>query len=178
MGYTLRIGEARISYSADYVDIDCELIRRDDAPAFGEPTDYENRRWPSYSSWANAMRALGLTDVMFNEQNGGKGWFKRNGNERYPLIMQHPGAAPITIEHVEEVEDRIAAYKAKHPTHMAQYPLPKEGAKPIFEGSSVYRDEDLSDDPRYDGALCKGEWLIYWLRWAVENCQQPVFINS
>lgn len=27
-------------------------------------------------------------------------------------------------------------------------------------------------------ALCRGEWLAYWLRWAVDNCKQPVFVNS
>jgi hypothetical protein len=177
MGYTLKIGEAVISYSPYDVCIDCSLVSHDDAPAFGEPTDHENQRWPSYSVWADAMKALGLMNVMFNERSGGQGWFERNGIERQPLILEHPGAAPITIEHVEEVEERIAIYKAQYPTHTAQYPLPKEGAKPLVEGTSLYADSDYSDDPTYDASLCRGEWLAYWLRWAVENCKQPVFVN-
>jgi hypothetical protein len=178
MGYTLKIGEARIDYGADDVRINCDIIRHDNAPAFGDPTDHENQRWPSYSAWVDAMRTLGLADVMFCERSGGTGYFERNGVERYPLIQDHPGVAPITIEHVEEVEERLTAYKAKHPDHIAEYRPLKPGAQPLVPGSDVYAEEDYSDDPRYDAALCRGEWLAYWLRWAVENCSQPVFVNS
>jgi hypothetical protein len=163
MGYTLKIGEAIIRYDSESVGIDCDIVRHDNAPAFGEPTDYENQRWPSYSSWAETMKALDLIDVMFNQANGGDGCFEHNGEERYPLIEQHPGAAPITIEHLEKVKKKVAAYKAKHPTHIAKY-LP-DGA-------------DGWDASIYDGVLCRAEWLIYWMEWALANCKMPVFVNS
>jgi hypothetical protein len=171
MGYTLKIGEAAISYNADYCTIDCDIVSRDDAPAFGEPTDHENRRWPSYSVWSNAMETLGLMSVMF-----GAGEFTFNGVCRYPLIAEHPGVTPITKEHVECVESVLVDYKAAHPDRIAKYPPPKEGAEPVV--GDMYREEDLIDDPRYDSALCRGEWLAYWLRWALDNCKQPVFVNS
>lgn len=176
MGYSLRIGEAIIDYEDDMVRIDCEIVKRDDAPAYGDPTDYESQRWPSYSAWFNAMEQLDMIDIMFNERNKGKGYFERDGVMRSPLIECHPGQTPITKEHVEEAEARLAAYKAKYPDHRPEYPPPKPGAKPIV--GTVYRDEDYDDDPRYDSALCRGEWLVYWLRWAVENCKQPVFVNT
>lgn len=178
MGYKLKIGEAQIRFSEDYVKIDCAIVEHENAPAYGEPTDRENQRWPSYTNWAQAMSLLGMTDVMFNERNGGKGSFEWNGIERQPLIAEHPGAMPITKEHVEYVENALSIYKQKYPDHIAQYPPPKIGAKPIFEGSNEYRSEDLSDDPIYDSNLCRGEWLAYWLRWALENCKHPVFVNS
>jgi hypothetical protein len=157
MGHDLRIGEALIDYNEEYVQIDCKIVRRDDAPAYGEPTDCENQRWPSYRAWYESMESLGLLHIMFDSKNGGLDETKINGNTRYPLMSEYSRAAPITIEHVEEVERRLAAYKAKHPDHVAQYaPL----------------------DPRYDPVLRRGEWLAYWLRWAVENCERPVFVHS
>jgi hypothetical protein len=178
MGYTLKIGEAVIRWDRESVKIDCGITRNGDAPAFGEPTDYESQRWPSYTSWCLVIKALGMSHVMFDSRNGGPGEFEKNGKTCYPLICQHPGAMPITIEHAEEVEACLTAYKAAHPGHTAQYPPPKPGAKPLIDGSDFYKEEDLSDDPTYDGNLVRGEWLAYWLRWAVENCNQPVFVNS
>lgn len=176
MGYSLRIGEAKMEWNDERVSIDCDIVRQDDAPAFGDPTDYENQRWPSYTAWANAMRALGLVDLMYDRRNGGSGELQYGGKWLYPLIQEHPGASPITELHAEYAEEKLRHYKALHPTHVAQYAPPKPDAKPFF--GDRYRDEDLVDDPKYDGNLCRGEWLVYWLRWAVDNCKQPVFVNS
>lgn len=176
MGYSLRIGEAVLEWSEDMVSVDCEGATNDDAPSFGDPTDKQNQRWPSYSVWADCMRKLDLTNIMFSQRNGGSGEIEWNSKWLYPLIQDHPGAAPITKGHVEYVEHKMAAYKAAHPTHIAQYPPPKEGAKPFW--GNEYKQEDLVDDPKYDSALVRGEWLLYWLRWAVANCKQPVFVNS
>lgn len=41
----------------------------------------------------------------------------------------------------------------------------------------MYREEDYDQDPKYDQHLCRGTWLVFWLKWAVENCKQPVFVN-
>lgn len=81
-------------------------------------------------------------------------------------------------EHVEYLENKLKEYKKKFPTHIAQYPPLKEGVTPLWEGSDMYRNEDLVEDPKYDGNLCRAEWLLYWLKWAVENCKNPVFVNS
>ncbi|TXH16357.1 MAG: hypothetical protein E6R03_05590 [Hyphomicrobiaceae bacterium] len=178
MGYSLRIGEAEIEYDEERVGIDCPLVRLDTAPANGDPTDYENQRWPSYSCWADAMRKLDLMDVMFGMRNGGSGTFEWNGVERYPLLEEHPGVMPITREHVEYVEAKIAKYRKKHPEHIAQYPPLKPDAKPVVDGCDLYADDQYVDDPRCDTALVRGEWLAFWLRWAIENCKQPVFVNS
>lgn len=177
MGYTLTIGEAVVEYDETLVRIGAEEVFRDDAPAHGEPTDYTNSRWPSYSNWANAMRTLDLMDVMFNERNGGAGEFERDGTTYYPLMPTHPGEQPVTQAHVDEVAERLEAYKDKHPDHIAQYPPLKPDAKPMVEGSSFYDDDQYVDDAKYDAALVRGEWLLYWLKWAVENCKQPVFVN-
>jgi hypothetical protein len=178
MGYTLTIGEAEIDYDDDRVRVSATDVTLDDAPAFGEPTDRMNTRWPSYSQWSNAMKDLGLTDLMFAGKRGdgtGAGSFEWGGKEYEPLMIDHPGAQPITEAHLAYAEEKIAAYKAAHPDHRAEYPPPKEGAVPIC---GMYRQEDVVQDPRYDGNLCRAEWLLFWMRWALKNCKQPVFVNS
>lgn len=177
MGYNLTIGNAEMEYNKDCVRIVATSHRLDEAPAFGEPTDYTNQRWPSYTSWSEAMETLGLMDVMFNHRNGGGG-FERNGDFYSPLLEIHPGATPITLAHVEEVEERIAAYKAANPDHIAQYPPLKPDAEPLVAGSRFYGVDAYVDDPKFDSALCRGEWLVFWLRWAIENCERPVFVNT
>lgn len=177
MGYSLSIGEAVIDWSSDMVRIGVDRQRHDDAPAFGEPTDHTNSRWPSYSSWANFCEAVGITKPMLNSRNGGVDEFQVGDEWVYCLMPTHPGCAPITSTHLKLIEDAVAAYKKRHPDHIAKYPPPKPGAKPIL-GHDLYRDEDLVQDERYDGNLCRAEWLLYWMRWAVENCEKPVFVNT
>ncbi len=170
MGYTLKIGEAKIVWDVDFVNIDCDLVSMPDAPAFGEITDFENQRHPSYTAWADSMRSLGLYELM-NE------YVEYDGGYLCPLIGRHPGASPITQNHVNYVVQKIAEYKAKNPDHIAQYPPLKDDAKPFIEGSGLYSDDQYVDDPRFDGSLCRGEWLLYWMKWAVENCEKPVLVN-
>lgn len=176
MGYTLSVGEAVIDWNEDLVRIEVRHETHDNAPAFSEPTDFTNSRWPSYSSWANFCRDVGLTDVMLNRRNGGVGEFEYKGKWLYPLMPEHPGVAPVSKHHLEYIEEKAAAYRAAHPDHIAQYPPPKPEAKPVC--GDLYRDCDYVEDPRYDGNLCRLEWLLYWMRWAVENCDKPVFVNT
>lgn len=100
------------------------------------------------------------------------------GGYLMPLLDSHPGVAVIGPQHVEYVRRKVEAYKVLHPDHIAQYPPPKPDAKPISPGTDFYRQSDYVDDPRYDGNLCRAEWLIYWMSWAVENCDKPIFYNS
>lgn len=58
MGYNLTIGEAVLSWDEDYVCVDAQDVTLPNAPAFGDPTDHTNSRWPSYSVWADFCRNL------------------------------------------------------------------------------------------------------------------------
>lgn len=176
MGYNLRIGEAIIDYSEDVVRVNAVGVTLEESPADGSPTDHTNDCWPSYSGWADFCEAMDLKDVMFCTRNGGAGSFEIDGREYLPLLVDHPGARPVTAGHLKYIEQKVAAYRAKHPDHIAQHRPPKPGAKPIF--GDEYREDDLVDDPKYDSNLCRAEWLLFWLRWAIANCKQPVFFNS
>lgn len=74
MGYTLRIGEN--------IDGNVKTVRHDDAPAFGEPTDYTNARRPSYTAWWGFARAAGLESLFES------------------LLNPRPGIQPLTTEHL------------------------------------------------------------------------------
>ena len=156
--------------------IHAERVTLDDAPAFGEPTDNTNARWPSYTSWADFCRELDIVDVMYAKgmTKGATGYFECGGKELYPLMPEHPGAGPITKGHLLYIEAAAARYIRLHPDHIAQYPPLKEG----IEDTGYNLKSDYVDDPKYDGHLCRAEWLLYWLRWALENCEQPVFTNT
>jgi hypothetical protein len=154
MGYTIRIGNAT-PYHERYED---ELIakwrvepaKHDAAPAFGEPTDKENQRWPSYTAWAGSMRALGLYDLFLS----GDG-----------LMAQHPGCKIISREHVEQV---LAAVERRRATN---------GGRPagFFKyDAETHQEIDTGSDPD----LARGEWLAYWMKWAIENCETPAIENS
>jgi len=89
MGYSLTIGELKSEIIEEGLESRlhnfAEDVKLPNAPAFGEPTDYMNCRWPSYTSWAQSMRTVGLYDFMYDKQIG--------------LLRNHPGCVPLTKEH-------------------------------------------------------------------------------
>lgn len=159
MGYTLIIGQLETDIKNEelrsYNISDAESARFDDAPAYGEPTDFTNSRWPSYTSWSDAMRFVGLYDLMFNEETG--------------LIIRHPGCVPLVVEHKEIID------KA-HKEFYEKYPKAKAGYSP-----KINEKEGIWDDPEWpieNSMAVRLEWLKYWIDWALSNCSKPVFCNS
>lgn len=140
MGYSLTIGELVITNEDDREFKTAESVDHDGAPAFGEPTDHTNQRWPSYSAWANCLRGLGVYDL-----------FYRNGT----LIGGHPGVQEITPELYNIFKGRIDDFKARNPC-----------VKPTYDG-------DIQENQWY----CRAVWLGYWMKWALENCKNPVIAN-
>lgn len=157
MGYTLKIGELTVDFDTSdglesHVGLWAEDSSSQEAPAYGEPTDHSNSRWPSYSSWHNAMSFVGLHDFMYNEDTG--------------LLRKHPGCVPLVKEHKEIVD---AAHKAFY----EKYPNCKAGYSPNAT--------DFQEDPNWpeeNGYAVRLEWLKFWIDWALENCARPVFVNS
>jgi len=94
MGYSIIIGEAKIeSYAEDGLEAQCRITAEGAsdaaAPAFGEPTDNTNSRWPSYGSWHDFCEQAGITDAIF------EGGTLRGG---------HPGAFPINQEFKDVID--------------------------------------------------------------------------
>lgn len=108
MGYTITIGQLRVEKNPEdgvecsCIGFDAEGFKSEAAPAFGEPTDFTNSRWPSYSAWAEFMRDSDMYDFFFTE--GGH------------LIGGHPGVRLVTPELAEYVGLALAAFKIRNPS--------------------------------------------------------------
>lgn len=163
MGYTLTIGEAQLETSEERIGIGARGERHDSAPAFGEPTDGTNSRWPSYTAWHDFCREVGIHELFY-----GSGWSP--DERRYlecpdgfhresPLLGHHPGAALLTVGDRQFVRSALERYRAAHP-----------GVSPGFT------DDEIA--PPTASALARLIWLDYWIGWAVENCTNPVLENS
>ena len=170
MGYILTIGQAEVAFDEDQVSIAASVVMLDYAPAYGNHPEYLNQICASDITWANTMRALNLSDVMFQG-------FDLGGVHRRALISDRPGICRIMDDHVEIVESKVTAYKILHPNYFGGYPSLIPHLQATAKSLSHSSDDYLAN-PQYDGHLCRGEWLAFWLRWAFENCDRPVFVNS
>lgn len=112
MGYTITIGELEVHKNPDDgIESDCISFSaahefHKGAPAFGEPTDFTNSRWPSYTAWSGALRDAGLESVFFSDGH---------------LIGGHPGVRLVTKELVSEVDAALQAWKVSHPASVATF---------------------------------------------------------
>lgn len=112
MGYAITIGELDVrKYPENGLDSDCIRfdavgVKVSDSPAFGEPTDFTNSRWPMYSTWSDFLQAVGLYGVFFDEQGH--------------LIGGHPGVRLVTQELADRVSQALDDYRAMHPSAIEQ----------------------------------------------------------
>ena len=159
MGYNFTIGEfVPPAYPGDLGY--AEEVSLPNAPAFGEPTDYSNQRWPSYSAWAEFVREAGLQHL----------FVAKHQRRDVPLLLaEHPGIACIEKRHLEAVDQACAQYCAAHPHMLAGFPEVE-----LSTGESVLK----PDADRYSPTLARLTWLQFWLHWAYQNCRIPVFANT
>jgi hypothetical protein len=158
VGYNLKIGNAVLE-EVDPDDCDgkfcakylIEGAHHDGAPAFGEPTDYTNQRWPSYSAWADFCKETGLHALFFDKYDG--------------IMREHPGCFKLTEDHLGQV--REALERRKQTT----------GGRP--PGFYDYDEETQQDvDNGNDPQTARLVWLEYWMAWALEHCERPAIENS
>lgn len=113
MGYTITIGQLEVCKSPDDgLDCSCltfsaEGVNHENAPAFGEPTDYTNERWPSYTGWSDFLIDAGLYEVFFYD----------NGH----LIGGHPGIRLVTREMKVRVDTALEAFQKENPGLEAKF---------------------------------------------------------
>lgn len=157
MGYSITIGELKVcqhpedGLDSSCISFDADSVKIENAPAFGEPTDYTNSRWPSYSGWSECLEDAGMYDLFFDSGH---------------LIGGHPGLRLVTKELVYAVSEAKQEFEYKFPNVKATY------------GS---RGDDIWDvdkkNPRENSTYCRMVWLDFWLKWAIENCDIPVISN-
>lgn len=165
MGYSISIGEWEKPRkgSEDTVG-SVTSVHLEEAPAFGEPTDYTNARWPSYSGWANFLKETGLEWLSPRTSHEFKGEDVRRGIPA--LMVEHPGVSPVLPVHLAAIEEALVTYRAK-------IGLDKQPGWPVdMKGAAVAGAEHL------DGNLARLTWLRFWVKWALENCRNPVLLNT
>jgi hypothetical protein len=161
VGYSITIGNAVPMHSKDeyglYAGWEVGGEAHDGAPVFpnDDMTGNSNGRSPSYTAWSESMRALGLYALFFDDV------------EDEGLFRPHPGCALLTSEIAERITTAVAAYRAT-----TTKPAGCSGWK-LVDGHPVYPDEG-----KYDDVLMRGEWLAYWVNWAVANCKTPAIQNT
>lgn len=148
MGYDIYIGNAEISYDTDEGEIRIDVAVRDEPEApYSEGDDYArttNHRAPSYTNWGDFARRVGLAGFFFDQEVG--------------LMREHPGAFPITAQHVNQVaiaRETLLGY-APHATARCK-------ASDLFPSNCD---------------LVRLIWLEWWMRWALDNCQYPTIQNT
>lgn len=140
MGFSLTIGEHNeVEEDGEIRTVSPPTVKHEKAPAFGEPTDFTNERWPSYSAWDNFMQDSGLNHLC--------------RVYKIHFINGHPGEVNLTKDHQTVIR------KA--------YMLALKDINP--ENYNIYDDK---------GIFSRLSWMKYWIDWALENCENPVFYNS
>lgn len=161
MGYSLTIGEAAFDVDEvgdewtenvqdEYIRVTAVSVELPEAPAFGEPTDHTNERWPSYSSWYDFCEDVDILPITFD--------MDEHGNDTGNIRGCHPGFFPITKAFKAEVDKAYDNWKKKYPNVVASY-----------DNFEVYPE---------NGQMCRLEWLKFWTDWSLENCKTPIFTNT
>lgn len=100
MGYSITIGEY-YTYKEDGRNwADAHTVTLPNAPAYNEPTDYTNERWPSYTAWSDFSDFVGLP--------------------LYKTIGKHPGWLSVTKKLKSEIDEAYSNFMVKYPNAIAR----------------------------------------------------------
>jgi hypothetical protein len=131
----------------------------DTAPAFGEPTDNLNERWPSYSAWS-LFTSVTDTEFLFYEKSGEF----RGG---------HPGYFQITKEWLLDLKHYSERFKNRYPECIASYDTELDSAN-----ITIKYDTKGNTVPA-NFMICRLEWLEYWAEYALSKYgEDAIFSNT
>jgi len=158
MGFDFRVGEAIIDHQQeDYLcSIDVKKVNVKEAPIFNKYWGQTNKIHVSYGGWKEICRFIRLEDLFYDT------------DADYCLLQSHPGCVPITPFHLTVLNNRYSEYLVRCPS-----------AIPTF--GNINKTNMLEGDksnPIENNMLCWLVWLIFWFKWALNNCERPVFCNS
>lgn len=112
MGYILKIGQLSVGIEKDGLQSriyhEVETVKHENAPAFGEPTDFTNGRWPSYIAWEESVKMLNLYELFYNKDTG--------------IIREYPeNCVPLVKEHKKIIDKAYKEFYEKYPNTKAGY---------------------------------------------------------
>jgi hypothetical protein len=166
MGYSIYIGNAVFDdvdeYDPQYRATVAGFEHPDAPRAPHDANPGKNYRWPSYGVWTEFTKTVGLHDMFYDEEDG--------------LLRPHPGCAVLRRSHCERIELALKHFREAHADAVARFEG-REGEDPVSEMLRIDAGKDLDCGP-HDATLARLEWLAWWCRWAVENCERPAVKNS
>lgn len=152
MGFNLSIGEAFVD--ADLDERWCRIAVKPqeiaDAP-INSADDQSNCVSPSYTQWHEFCVSVGLVSVFYAGKND-----REQPDGRHPWWKDSNG-------------DEHEGLLYSHPGAAA---LTEDHYKEFFEARLRHR----SGAEEYTGKRL--DWLVWWTRWALDNCKYPTFCNS
>lgn len=156
MSYDIYIGNAE---TEDDLSVIVRRTTHPDAPLMPDSGGQGNDRHPSYSGWGSFVREVGLVGVFFDTKDG--------------LMRSHPGTQVLTERHLRVFERADRAYRAAHPDDRAALCECSRCAPPFLSTSF----SPPAHDPRANFNLMRLSWLLFWTRWALDNCERPAIYN-
>jgi hypothetical protein len=161
MAYDITIGELLVEFNQAerYINLSAVEVELPDAPAFGDPTDRMNQRWPSYGVWRPFLKEVGLLGLFYDTEGTDP-----NGGD---VLGGHPGVVPLTQGWADKVHAARLHREATNGGKPAGFFAPDETSKHEFDV------KDNGNDPH----LARLIWLDFWCDWAMKNCKQPVIAN-
>lgn len=170
MGYTLAIGEAVFEGCKEdaYLRVWARSESHKTAPTFlnDEMTKSGNTRSPSYAGWAEFCRSTGLYGMFFGVDGSRPLQADPNGHRDWPILADHPGYAALNDEDEMAVRHALERHVAEHGE-----------LEPGFRSWNE-KEEDAPPNALACATRARLLWLHYWTKWAVENCEHPVLVNS
>ena len=164
MGYNLGIGEFTVETYPE--DRRCRpsvgTIELSEAP-LNSSDNRTNWCWPNYLTWHHFCNTVGLAEVFYCGARGSdlpSEWFDSDGVPHPGLLREHAGCEPLTEGHYEAFVDARDCY---HRQSQEQNDALKK---------------DWPDLIRNDYQAKRLDWLVFWTRWALDNCKYPSFANS
>lgn len=127
-----------------------------EAPFKPDVTGRSNGCHPGYSQWDIAMEQVGLHDAFFDAKRG--------------LLREHPGIQLLTQEHVAEFEAARTAFLLAHP-------IERPGICRCRGCNRIDGDDEAVHDPALNFNMHRLNWLCWWTRYALANCERPAVYN-
>lgn len=166
MGYSLTFGNAIPRYPIPGDDPtfgwDVEAAPTDLPEAPRAPNDMNPGspfRWPSYTVWHTFAKLAGPeVYALFYSTPEGRHSYEAD------LMPDHPAVAAIREEHAAIFARAVIDFRARHPD-----------AVPRFSSDIMGHSGDATV---YDAALARLEWLAFWSRWVLDNCEHPALENT
>lgn len=159
MSYDIYIGNAEVEYQESVNDFELDeyryevrvsvkRIELDNAPIF-ENDEMTGNGNSRHPGYVQWSTALEHAGILDLFFNDDTG-----------LMRKHPGCFPIVKSDVDAVKSALEQYKKLYPD-----------ATPRF---GTWENPGKAED----AVLARLEWLVFWMDWAVNNCERPAITNS